>query len=137
MGCRSISKIFVPKNYSFDRLFQSLETYHAAVDHNKYCNNYEYYKSIYLINGLKHLDNGFLLLKRDTAFASPPAVLYYEEYNELKALNKDLVTVHDQIQCIVSHSKEITGSIPFGRAQKPELWNYADGVDTMEFLLSI
>ena len=137
LGCRSISKIFVPKNYSFDRLFQSLETFHAAVDHNKYCNNYEYYKSIYLINGLKHLDNGFLLLKQDLAFASPPSVLYYDEYNHLKVLNNDLLTVHNQIQCIVSLSAEISGAIPFGKSQKPELWDYADGVDTIEFLLNL
>jgi hypothetical protein len=137
LGCRSISKLFVPEDYYFDRLFQSLEEFHAAIDHNKYCNNYEYYKSIYLINGQKHLDNGFMLLKQDTAFASPPAVLFYEEYYDLKALNNDLVAVHEQIQCIASHSKEIAGSIPFGRAQKPELWDYADGVDTMDFLLKL
>lgn len=137
MGCRSISKIFVPKDYPFDRLFQFIEKYNTVVDHNKYCNNYEYYKSIYLINGQKHLDNGFLLLKQDLAFASPPSVLFYDEYNHLKALNNDLLTMHDQIQCIVSHSAEISGAIPFGKAQKPELWDYADGVDTIEFLLNL
>jgi hypothetical protein len=137
LGCRSVSKLFVPRNYSFDRLFHLLEKYHGVGDHNKYNNNYEYYKSIYLINGLKHFDSGFLLLKHDSAFASPPAVLFYEEYDNLELLNAQLQAAHDQIQCIVGHSKEIAGSIPFGGAQKPELWDYADGVDTMDFLLNL
>ena len=137
MGCRSISKVFIPKAYSFDRLFQSLEDFRSIGDHNKYFNNYEYYKSIYLINEIKHLDNGFLLVKEDMTYTSPPAVLYYEKYEDLKNLNERLLSERDQIQCVVSHSAEISGSIAFGRAQKPELWDYADGVDTMDFLLKL
>jgi hypothetical protein len=137
MGCRSISKVFIPKAYSFDRLFQSLEGFRSIGDHNKYCNNYEYYKSIYLINGAKHLDNGFLLVKDEITYASPPAVLYYEEYEDLKKMNNRLLIDKEQIQCIASQSAEISGAIPFGKAQKPELWDYADGLDTMEFLLNL
>jgi hypothetical protein len=137
LGCRSVSKVFVPKGYSFDRMFQSLQVFSEVGDHNKYRNNYDYYKSIYLINRQKHLDNGFLLLKEDQTMASPPSVLYFEEYEDVKKLNIRLKAEHGQIQCIVSHSPEIDGAIPFGRAQQPELWDYADGMDTLAFLLNL
>ncbi len=137
MGCRSVSKVFVPKGYKFDRLFETLTAYNSIIDHHKYTNNYDYYKSIYLINKTKHFDNGFLLVKQDLAYASPPSVLYFEEYDDMNVLKKRLIGEGEQIQCIVSHAKEIDEVIPFGKAQKPELWEYADGVDTMEFLLSL
>ncbi len=136
MGCRSVSKVFVPKGYKFDKLFESLEFYKSVIDHHKYANNYDYYKSIYLINTTKHLDNGFLLVKEDLAYASPPSVLFFEAYTDMNILKKRLHEEEEQIQCIVGHSKEIDEVIPFGKAQEPELWDYADGVDTMEFLIS-
>jgi hypothetical protein len=137
MGCRSVAKIFVPKYFSFNKMFESFREFKSMADHPKYINNYEYYKSIFLINGHNHFDNGFLLLKEDITYSSPPAVLYFEEYENLQNLNYHLLTDHDQIQCIVSRSQEINGAIPFGCAQKPELWDYADGIDTMEFLLKL
>ena len=137
MGCRSVSKVFVPKGYKFNRLFEALSTYNSIIDHHKYTNNYDYYKSIYLINKTKHFDNGFLLVKQDLAYASPPSVLYFEEYDDMNVLKKRLIEEGEQIQCIVSHAKEIDEAIPFGKAQKPKLWDYADGVDMMEFLLSL
>ncbi len=105
LGCRSISKVFVPKAYSFEGFFKAIENYKYVADHNKYFNNYEYYKSIYLINSVKHFDNGFLLIKEDIGFASPPAVLFYEEYENLKNLNNRLGLAKSEIQCIVSHQK--------------------------------
>lgn len=137
MGCRSVAKIFVPEGYSFDRLFTAFEKYRTIVNLSKYMNNYEYYRSIFLINKTSHLDNGFLLLKEDTGFSSPPAVLFTEEYARIEALRKRLSESHDKIQCIVGNSTEIDGIIPFGSAQNPELWNYADGIDTMKFLTGL
>ncbi|MBM3437012.1 MAG: acyl-CoA reductase, partial [Bacteroidetes bacterium] len=137
MGCRSVSKLYIPKGYSFDRLLQSLEKFRFVTDHHKYTNNYEYYKSIFLINGDPHFDNGFLLLKQDRAYASPPAVLFYEEYDDLKLLLQRIRNDFQEIQCIVSNLDQLNDAIPFGSAQKPELWDYADGVDTMEFLLNL
>jgi hypothetical protein len=137
LGCRSISKVFVPKSFSFKDFFKAIDTYKYVSDHNKYINNYEYYKSIYLINSVNHFDNGFLLMKEDIGFASPPAVLYYEEYEDLNILNNRLGLAKNEIQCIVGPQKNVTGAISFGRAQMPDLWDYADGVDTMEFLLNL
>ena len=65
LGCRNVSKVFVPEGYDFRTFFESIEPYNNIVNHNKYCNNYEYNKSIYLINREKHFDNGFLLVKKD------------------------------------------------------------------------
>lgn len=137
LGCRSISKLFVPKGYSFDRLFQNLESFRWVSDHNKYRNNYEYYRSIYLINGEKHLDNGVLMLKEDFGFSSPPSVVYYEEYEDIIKLNTRISEAKEQIQCIAGNSIKIPELIPIGKAQKPALWDYADGVDTLEFLLNL
>lgn len=137
MGCRSIAKIFVPPNYKFNKMFNCLEDFKDIANHHKFYNNYEYHKSIFLINGVKHFDNGFLLLIEDQGFSSPPSVLYYEEYDSITSLNDRLRNDHEQIQCIVSNSVDINDSIPLGKAQKPELWDYADGVDTMDFLLNL
>jgi hypothetical protein len=137
LGCRSVSKAFVPKGYKFDTLFESLSGYRKVIDQFKYKNNYDYYKSIYLINKIKHLDNGFLLVKEDQGIASPPSVLFYEEYEDKTALKNKLADEKDNIQCIVSNTDFIRDNVALGNAQNPELWDYADGVDTLEFLLNL
>ncbi|HEY0054359.1 MAG TPA: acyl-CoA reductase [Pedobacter sp.] len=139
LGCRNVSKVFVPKEYDFRVFFESIEAYNDIVNHNKYCNNYEYNKSIYLINRDKHLDNGFLLVKEDTRLASPLAVLYFEEYNDLSSVEEAIEAHSEEIQCVVTnHELSIKGQqLGFGESQKPRLWDYADGVNTVEFLLSL
>ena len=137
MGCRSVSKVFVPAGYEFDGFFDAIEEYKVVTDQFKYNNNYEYYKSIYLINSVPHFDNGFLLVKQDPSYSSPPSVLFYEEYENLSILKNRLMLEREQIQCVVSNTNEIQNTIPFGQAQNPDLWDYADGVDTMKFLLSL
>lgn len=137
MGCRSVSKVFVPVGYKFDGLFEAIEGYSAAMDQFKYKNNYEYYKSIYLINKVPHLDNGFLLVKQDIVYPSPPSVLYYEEYEDISILRNRLKLDQEQIQCVVCNSSQIPNVVPLGQAQNPELWDYADGVDTIKFLVKL
>ena len=139
MGCRNISKVFVPNDYDFRIFFESVESYKNIINHNKYCNNYEYNKSIYLINREKHFDNGFLLVKKDERIASPLAVLYYEEYDKIESAEAIILSHSEQLQCIVSKSKLNVSSqqVDFGETQKPKLWDYADGVNTIEFLLSL
>lgn len=137
MGCRSVSKMYIPKGYKLDFLFEALEAYKYVSDHFKYNNNYEYYKSIYLINSIPHFDNGFLLITKNTAYSSPPSVLYYEAYDDISILENRLNMDKEQIQCVVSSVEKIEKSIPFGQAQHPELWDYADGVDTLKFLINI
>ena len=139
LGCRNVSKIFVPEDYNFDQFFESIEDFSPIINHHKYNNNYDYNKSIYLVNGDKHLDNGFLLLKQDERIASPLAVLFYEIYTDLASVQKRLIEQGENLQCMVtSLPLEIkTQLVPFGQSQHPQLWDYADGIDTMEFLSNL
>jgi hypothetical protein len=137
LGCRNVSKLYIPNNYDFNSLFRAFENYSDVAVNHKYVNNYDYNKSIYLVNKENHLDNGFVLLKNDDAMVSPIAVIFYEYYNDLQELNIKLNNFESQIQCIVSNSNEIDKRIDFGKTQQPELWDYADGIDTLNFLLSL
>jgi len=136
-GCRSVSKIYIPQNYNFDSLIQSFDKYNIQKFNTKYFNNYEYYKSIYIINNLTFIDNGFLLLREDMSMSSPVSVLHYEFYSNLQNVNEAIVENHNNIQCVVSEIKQINNSVKLGHAQKPVLWDYADNVDTLEFLFEI
>jgi hypothetical protein len=133
LGCRSVSKIFVPKAYDFDRIFKNIYHYNKLIEYKKYENNYDYNKAVYLMSKFKLLENGFLMLKEDPSYSSPIATLFYEHYNDLDALKLRLQMEREQIQCVVS-SLGIDEEVPFGKTQKPRLWEYADGVDTLEFL---
>jgi hypothetical protein len=137
LGCRNVSKLLVPEGYNFNFFFESIETYQPIINHHKYNNNYDYNKSIYLVNSDKHFDNGFLLLKEDERLASPLAVLYYGYYKDIPSAQQLLETENDKIQCIVSvaNLQVKTQVVDFGVSQQPALWDYADGVDTMEFLI--
>lgn len=134
LGCRSVSKIYVPQGYDFRNFFEVIEDFRSVADHHKYSNNYDYNKSIFLVNLDKHLDNGFLLLKEDTRFASPLAVLFYEEYQNLAKVESELLNNQELIQCVVSKSELAIANVNFGKTQCPRLFDYADGVDTMKFL---
>jgi hypothetical protein len=109
-----------------------LYDYNAIIHHHKYANNYDYNKAVWLLNSEPLLDNGFLLLKEDPSLASPTGSLYYEYYTDEQELRKMLAARAEEIQCIVSHA-----DISFGGSQRPALWEYADGVDTMSFLLAL
>jgi len=139
MGCRSVSKLYFPKNYDITVFFGALEKYKSVKDHHKYANNYDYNKSIYLINGDRHFDNGFLLLKEDAGMASPLATVFYEEYENRTDVAQTLNAQAAKIQCLVSQSgiRTAVPAFPFGQSQCPGLSDYADGVDTLEFLFSI
>ena len=134
LGCRNVSKLFVPQDYSFDDFFKGIDTYKYLIDQNKYANNYDYNKAVYLMSAFDFLDNGFFLLKEDTGYASPIGTAFYERYAEIEGLKIKLAGDREQIQCIVG-GEMFKNAIPFGKTQKPELWDYADGVDTVEFLL--
>lgn len=144
LGCRNVSKIFVPQGYDFDNIFRAVFDFRSVLQNNKYCNNYEYNKTVYLMNGIKLLENGFLLLKEDIGLSSPVAVLYYEYYKNESELIERLRMDGPHIQCIVSKMSAcrtdrncIKNTVDFGQTQTPELWDYADGLDTMKFLLKV
>ncbi len=136
LGCRSISKIFVPKDYDFDKLFKTFYKQADIIEYRKYKNNYDYNKTVYLMSQIPLIENGFLVLKEDTSYASPIATLFYEYYDAVPSLKQRLDADKEKIQCIVSDGL-IKESIPFGVTQKPMLWEYADGVDTVKFLIEL
>lgn len=137
LGCRNVSKLFVPEKYSFTPLLDSWSSYAFVSNHHKYHNNYEYHKSILLVNQQPHLDTGFLLLREEKALVSPIAVLFYETYSSQKDLRSKLGEIQEKIQCRVSAAGWWNGSLAFGQAQSPQVDDYPDQVDTLQFLMSI
>jgi hypothetical protein len=136
LGCRNVSKLFVPKGYSFDAFFEAIFEYQEVIHYEKYANNYDYNKAVFLMSNYKLLDNGFLTLKEDSSHASPISSVFYEYYDELADVEKRIATELDKIQCVVS-ANLVKNSIPFGHTQRPQLWDYADNVDTISFSLTI
>lgn len=136
LGCRSVSKLFVPKGYKFDAFFESIYHWSPIIDKAKYANNYDYNKAVYLMSEFDMLENGFFMIKEDPSYASPIATLFYEYYEDINLLKDKLNQKKQQIQCIVSNGF-IDSEIPFGVTQKPQLWDYADHIDTIKFLISI
>jgi len=136
LGCRNVSKIYIPEDYKIEKFFKPLEQFQPIVNHFKYNNNYDYNKSIYLVNLVEHFDNGFLLLKEDKSLSSPLAVLYFEKYTNLNALNAVLEAEKENIQCVVTHASLQPGlaAADFGQSQHPGLSDYADNVNTVDFL---
>jgi len=136
LGCRSISKIYVPENYNFDTLFKAVYKHKDIINYTKYANNYDYNKAVYLMSLFKIQENGFLMLKEDTSYSSPIASLFYEYYTHIDTLKKRLNADADKIQCI-STELAIDDAVKLGQTQSPKLWNYADNVDTLKFLLEL
>ena len=129
LGCRNVSKLFLPKGFDLDNLFKAFYRYSDVINHKKYGNNYDYNKAIFLMGSNDLIENGFLLMKEDKSLLSPVAMLYYEFYNDMHTVEQFVEENAEQLQCVVSKKY-----IPFGNTQKPNLWDYADGVDTVEFL---
>ena len=136
LGCRNVSKLYVPSNYNFDAFFKAMYDWHPIIHENKYANNYDYNKAVYLMSEFNMLENGFLMLKEDKSFSSPIATLFYEHYDSLDELKRHLKTHEEQIQCLVSDGFA-EDEVKFGQTQLPNLWDYADGVDTISFSLTI
>ncbi|MFS4483134.1 acyl-CoA reductase [Hyunsoonleella sp. 2307UL5-6] len=136
LGCRNVSKLFVPKNYDFTAFFEAIYHWHPIINKAKYANNYDYNKAVYLMSEFDMLENGFFMIKEDKSYSSPIATAFYEYYDTLDNLKKKLEAESHQIQCIVSKGV-VENEIVFGQTQKPELWDYADSVDSIKFLLSI
>ena len=138
LGCRNVSRLFLPENFEINHFFENIEHYHdKLINHHKYANNYTYHKSIYLMNQVPHLDNGFVLLKEDESFTSPISIIYYETFKDIKEVKEKLDFHSEEIQCVVSYPETIKNAVPFGKAQFPELWDYADNIDTLNFLISL
>jgi hypothetical protein len=125
LGCRNVSKLIVPEGYNFSRMLGLWEVYRDVSNHHKYVNNYDYNKSILLVDRIPFLDNGFVLLTEKAALVSPISVLYHATSADLES---------DKIQCIVGSENNY---VPFGKTQEPEVTDYADNVDTLKFLTGL
>ena len=136
LGCRNVSKLFVPRDYHFDDFFKAMYHWHPIINKAKYANNYDYNKAVYLMSEFDMLENGFLMIKEDENYASPIATVFYEYYDSMKELKNKFDLEKDQIQCIVSKGI-LENEVEFGETQKPQLWDYADDVNSIEFLLEI
>jgi hypothetical protein len=136
LGCRNVSKLFVPKGYDFKAFFEAIYKWNSIINKAKYANNYDYNKAVYLMSEFNMLENGFLMIKEDESYASPIATLFYEFYESQTELKQKLTSHKDKIQCIVASNFD-ESEIKFGETQTPELWDYADDVDTIQFLLKI
>jgi hypothetical protein len=134
LGCRSVSKIYVPVNYDFSSFMEAMEKYAHLSQHPKYANNYDYNKAVYLMSKFPFLDNGFFMLKEDKGYASPIGSAFYEYYSDQASLKSTLLEDAQLIQCIVAN-EFIENEIAFGQTQTPNLHDFADGVDTVDFLL--
>jgi hypothetical protein len=131
LGCRNVTKLFVPAGYDFIPLLASFKKYSGLRDQHKYANNYDFQLSIMLLNNVYYMTNGSTLLVENENPFSAISVLHYEYYNDNKNLEEKLGNQHE-VQCVIGN-----GFVPFGEAQKPGLFSYADKVDTMQFLLSL
>ncbi len=134
LGCRNISKIFVPEHYNFDPLLRAFHKFKDIILHPLYADNYRYQLAISKTNKHPFKDTGFFILKKSFQISSPIATLFYQYYTSEKELNSHLDYDRNRIQCIVGKAP---GRVPFGKAQSPELWDYADDVDTIKFLNSL
>jgi hypothetical protein len=133
LGCRSITKLFLPKGYNLDLLFEVFYDYKDIILNNKYVNNYDYNKAIFLMGSNEIIENGFLILKEDhISLHSPVSVLYYQYYDDVSLIHEKIESLNDEIQCVCGD-----GYLSFGKTQLPELDDYADGVNTLEFLSRI
>lgn len=138
LGCRNVSKIYVPQQYDFTLLLDQLHSFKEIILHNSYKNNFDYQSAIWLLNKVPHFMTGSVLVTEEKSISSKIATLHYEYYASLPQLNENLSESLDEIQCVVG-MEQLSGMkvIPFGQAQTPTLSEYADGVDTMAFLVGL
>ncbi|SIP86515.1 Acyl-CoA reductase (LuxC) [Chryseobacterium sp. RU37D] len=134
LGCRNVTRIFIPQDFVIDRLFENFLDFQDVINHNKYANNYDYNRAVYLLNQEQFWDNNFVMLKEDDKLFSPLSVIHFSRYSSLDEV-KDFITENEEnIQCVVAKDALGLESIALGEAQNPGLNTYADNVDTLKFL---
>ncbi|WP_294204811.1 acyl-CoA reductase [uncultured Chryseobacterium sp.] len=134
LGCRNVTRLFIPKDFLIDRLFENFLNFRDIINHHKYANNYDYNRAIYLLNQEQFWDNNFVMLKEDEKLFSPLSVINFSRYESLDEVEEFITEHSEDIQCIVAKDELGLDSIPLGQAQHPGLDTYADNVDTMKFL---
>lgn len=131
LGCRNVTQLYVPEEYDFVPLLETFKKYNELADHNKYRNNYDYQLALLLLNKSYYMTNGSIILHESSSPFSPISQLHYCFYKDEQAVAASLLNNTD-IQCVVGKKW-----LPFGRSQQPGLTDYADGIDTLAFLLGL
>lgn len=138
LGCRNVSKLYVPRGYRFEPLLEALHEYREIVQHDKYKNNFDYNYALYILNKEPYMANGCIILTENASLQSRIAGLHYEFYDKLDEVESEISRRKDEIQLVAARPGLLRqAALPFGQTQQPQLWDYADGVDTMAFLLSL
>lgn len=137
LGCRNVSKLLVPTQFDLNKILDAFMDFSFVRENNKYFNNYEYNKSIFLVNKVKHLDAGFLIFTEDSRYSSPISVLHYEFYENIVDVQNKLIIDSDRLQCVVSSKPLKLSTVKPGETQKPTLLEFADNVNVMSFLESL
>ncbi|MBV6439108.1 MAG: hypothetical protein EPGJADBJ_00740 [Saprospiraceae bacterium] len=138
LGCRNVSKLYVPHGYHFDTLLEALHEYRDIIHHDKYKNNFDYNLTLLILNQVPYKNNGCLLLTEESSLKARIASVHYEYYDDLFDIDARLAEKKDEIQCVVSHvNLRDFAVLPFGKSQEPGLSDYADGVDVMRFLTEL
>lgn len=131
LGCRNVTKLYVPENYDFVQLLHALKKYQYFTDYNKYKNNFDYNLALLIMNNKPYMTNNSIILLEDENIFTPVSQVHYTFYSDKNVLREELKQ-NENIQCIVSET-----GVPFGKTQEPGLSDYADGADVMQFLLSL
>jgi len=135
LGCRSVSKIYIPDNYDFVPFFNALDTYKEIINqHHKYLNNLEYQKTVHLLNCIPFFDQGISIFKENESLASPIGVIHYQYYKNMADVEREILSLGESLQCAVSNAIENSLFFPLGQSQYPKLSDYANGIDTIDFL---
>jgi hypothetical protein len=137
LGCRNVSSLYVPIDFDLIPLFDVLTLENWVLDHNKYSNNYQYQRTLLLLNQIQHFDLGNILVLENPDLVSPVGVLYMHRYQNLSEVKDELIKQESKIQCIVTKALELPGVVDFGQSQHPALTDFADGINTYDFLVGI
>ncbi len=135
LGCRNTSKLYIPVGYNFNLLLEAINKYKDVSLHKAYMNNFIYQSALYKMDKLEVIDNGFIILKKSDEISSPIAVLYFQYYHTLKEVDDILYFNREKIQCVTGGN--VSNIVPFGKSQHPDLWDYSDNMDTINFLISV
>lgn len=133
LGCRNVSKLYIPEGYKFETFFEAMFKFNSVAENKKYFNNYEYHRALFLLEKIDFLDNNFMVVRQAEQLSSPVSVVHYEHYSNLYKLSEQLSSAENQIQCLVG-SLQLPNMIGFGKSQTPDINDFADRVNTLDFL---
>jgi hypothetical protein len=133
LGCRSVTQLWIPEDFDLNRVFAAILPWDRLMDNNKYHNNYQYQRAIFMLNRVPFLENGFVLFREHLQMGAPVSVVHYQRYSRMEQVNEYLQQHAEELQCVVGSNQ----AVGFGQTQQPSLWDYADGVDTLAFLASL